>query len=127
LRGDAGQRALMAWSFGWKPASEISGTDWTAPYLAELITDPYDAVRLIAGRSLRRLPGFETFEYDFMESPGKRRLSRLKALEIWAQIQKTPGRTNSPATLIDATGELQRKTMIRLLTNRDNTPIVLNE
>src|SRR5262249_44698599 len=28
MKGDAGQRALLAWGMGWKPAQEISGQDW---------------------------------------------------------------------------------------------------
>ena len=31
LEGDAGQRALAAWSFGWEPAREASGSDWMGP------------------------------------------------------------------------------------------------
>ena len=59
LRGDAGARALWAWSLGWSPAQEASGsTDWMLLYLGELLTDPYDAVRYIAHRSLRSLPGY---------------------------------------------------------------------
>ncbi len=48
LRGDAGQRALLAWHMGWQPAREVSGTDWLAPYLAVLMTDPYMVVRFIS-------------------------------------------------------------------------------
>ena len=83
LKGDAGQRALMAWSLGWEPARAASGSDWMAPYLAQLLEDPYDAVRFIAYRSLRRLPGFSDFRYDYVDSPRQRAQARLKALEIW--------------------------------------------
>ena len=37
IRGDAGQRALMAWMMGWKPAQDASGTQWLPPYLAGLL------------------------------------------------------------------------------------------
>lgn len=127
VRGDAGQRALMAWSFGWEPARNISGSHWMAPYLAQLIADPYDAVRFIAGRSLRRLSGFQSFDYDFMGSRGHVRLASQRAFETWTQIPPVPGRTNSPATLIDSHGALQKETISRLLKQRNNTPIVLNE
>ena len=59
LRGDAGQRALIAWSMGWTPAREASGAGWMAPFLSTLLIDPYAAIRYIAGRSLRRLPEYE--------------------------------------------------------------------
>ena len=42
LSGDAGNRALTAWSMGWSPAQEASGTSWMLPYLALGLDDPYD-------------------------------------------------------------------------------------
>ena len=63
LKGDAGQRAIVAQAFGWPPAQRASGTNWMAPYLALLLNDPYDAVRYIAAtvaarhcRDTRRSP-----------------------------------------------------------------------
>jgi hypothetical protein len=58
LKGDAGQRAIVAQSMGWGPAQQASGAGWIAPYLALMQKDPYDAVRHIAARSLRTLPPF---------------------------------------------------------------------
>jgi Cytochrome c554 and c-prime len=58
LKGDAGQRAIVAQSMGWKPAQQASGAGWMAPYLALMQKDPYDAVRHIATRSLGTLPPF---------------------------------------------------------------------
>src|SRR5205823_2491003 len=72
LRGDAGQRALVAWSMGWKPAQEVAGTSWMPPYLSLLLDDPYDAVRFIAGRSLRSLPAFAEFSSDPVASRPQR-------------------------------------------------------
>jgi hypothetical protein len=58
LKGDAGQRAIVAQAMGWPPAQQASGSAWLAPYLALTQKDQYDAVRLIASRSLRTLPPF---------------------------------------------------------------------
>jgi cytochrome c552/cytochrome c554/c'-like protein len=58
LKGDAGQRAIVAQSMGWGPAQQASGAGWIAPYLALMEKDPYDAVRHIAARSLKTLPPF---------------------------------------------------------------------
>jgi hypothetical protein len=58
LKGDAGQRAIVAQSMGWAPAQQASGTGWLTPYLALLAKDTYDAVRYIASRSLHTLPPF---------------------------------------------------------------------
>src|SRR6185503_10115548 len=33
LRGDAGQRAIVAWSYGWDDGLKVSGNHWQAPVL----------------------------------------------------------------------------------------------
>jgi len=58
LKGDAGQRAIVAQAMGWDAAQRASGSAWLAPYLALAERDQYDAVRLIAARSRRTLPPF---------------------------------------------------------------------
>ncbi len=58
LKGDAGQRAIVAQSMGWPPAQRASGTAWLTPYLALMSKDGYDAVRYIAARALLTLPPF---------------------------------------------------------------------
>jgi hypothetical protein len=58
LKGDAGQRAIVAQAMGRSPAQEASGTAWLTPYLALTQKDHYDAVRMIATRSLMTLPPF---------------------------------------------------------------------
>jgi hypothetical protein len=62
LRGDAGQRAIIAQSMGWAPAQLASARGWLQPYLALLQRDSYDAVRYIASRSLASLPEFRRDE-----------------------------------------------------------------
>jgi hypothetical protein len=65
LRGDAGQRAIVAQSMGWAPAQQAlpaSSRGWLQPYLALLQKDSYDAVRYIASRSLKSLPAFRRDE-----------------------------------------------------------------
>ena len=60
-----------------------------APYLATLLEDPYPVVRYIAARSLKELPGFETFSYDYVATgPGDLRESRERALDIWGRTAK---------------------------------------
>ena len=58
LKGDAGQRAIVAQSMGWAPAQQASGAGWMAPFLALMQQDVYDAVRYIATRSRGTLPPF---------------------------------------------------------------------
>jgi hypothetical protein len=72
LQGDAGQRALSAWYAGWDEAHAASGDAWIATALAPLLDDPYDAVRVIAGRSMSTLPGFEELDYNPVGDPAYR-------------------------------------------------------
>jgi hypothetical protein len=136
LRGDAGQRALMAWSMGWHEAHAASGADWQAPLVAQLLEDPYDAVRLIASRTLRGWPHFNEFDIDLSASPQQRSADRQRVWEVWEQQrqreQSQPGagrlnRQPRSAILIDETGALMRSELERLLEQRDDREIRLLE
>jgi hypothetical protein len=123
LQGDAGQRALAAWTMGWEPARDASGEGWLAPYLAELIMDPYDAVRFIAYRSLRRRRGFEAFAYDFVGPPAAREAARRRVLAAWEQTPPAAG----DAVLVGPAGRIDRETRARLLRGRDDRRVWLRE
>jgi hypothetical protein len=125
LRGDAGQRALAAWSMGWQPAQRASGTTWTAPYLSVLLNDPYDAVRFIAYRALRSQPGFAQFDYDFIAPPERRIADRFRAMDLWLSTRGAARR--DPALLLDADGEPDGAAVIRLYEQRDDTLVNLVE
>ncbi|MCZ6598284.1 MAG: C cytochrome precursor, partial [Planctomycetota bacterium] len=115
LRGDAAQRALMAWSFGWEDARAASGTGWMVPFLGVLMADPYDAVRFIAQRSLRSYPGFREFEQDANMVPG-----REEQIELMKRfIVSLRGRTPEPL--------LDKVIFDRLLGERDQRPVILFE
>ena len=126
LRGDAGQRALTAWSYGWKPAQETSGTSWMAPYLGELLGDPYDAVRFIAARSLRSLPGFENLQYDFTGDRQARIEAAVGALRAWRTGAQARARRD-PQLLFGLDGALDTTAMRRLFDQRDTRPLFLRE
>src|SRR5439155_4582384 len=65
IKGDAGQRALIAWGMGWEPAQKTAGRDWLYPYLIYSMSDPYAAVRFDAWKSLQTLPGFSDFPFNY--------------------------------------------------------------
>lgn len=90
LKGDAGQRALIAWHMGWPPAKDVSGQDWLPPYLAELLVDPYSTVRYVAQRSLKRLPGYEDLGYDYIGPEAGRAATRQRVLDKWNAGTKPP-------------------------------------
>lgn len=121
LRGDAGQRALAAWYAGWAAAQDASGADWQAAHLAELLTDPYDAVRLIAARSLKTLPGYADSEYDAIAPPAQRATDRDAARAAF------PTTRPAPAVLIGADGRPDRAAIDRLLSNRNDRILNLTE
>jgi hypothetical protein len=125
LKGDAGQRALMAWSMGWDAARQASGTDWMPAYLAPLLDDPYDAVRYIAQRSLKRLPGYAAFEYDFLGTAATRQAAAQRVMLQWRQAPRVAG--EQPSVLLDARGQLRQAEFLRLLAQRNEQPVMLNE
>jgi hypothetical protein len=127
LRGDAGQRALLAFGFGWEPAMQASGSDWSAPILGILMDDPYDAVRYIAGRSLRRVPGFERLDYDFVPAPETRPRAAPRVLAAFQQERSKRAGTSRPELLIDAAGRLDQARVAELLRARDMRPVHLLE
>jgi hypothetical protein len=127
LRGDAGQRAIVAWSMGWAPAQEASGTDWTVPYLSALLDDPYDAVRIIAARSLRSLPGFPAFTYDFLVPSTERVTSVAGILNAWRRARRPAQMRTDSALLVNADGSLKGDVVNRLLRERDNRRVSLRE
>lgn len=124
LRGDAGQRALMAWSLGWDSARQVSGSDWMPPFLGQLLEDPYDAVRFIAARSLRRSESFADWSYEFFGPTEVRAAAHREVLERW---QSLPHGADKPAVLIDANGTVNRDLQQRLLRQRDDRVVSLAE
>ena len=130
LTGDAVQRIVIAWHMGWEPALKASGKNWQSPLLAQLLQDPYSAVRFVAHKSLQKLPGYKNFQgskpYDFI-APEKERqqfqdgfLQRLRAAP-----NKAPAH---PETVLwKADGTLQMDQILKLLKQRDDRRILLAE
>ncbi|MEM7316935.1 MAG: cytochrome c3 family protein, partial [Planctomycetota bacterium] len=125
LRGDAGQRAIAGWHYGWEPAQQASGTDWMAPYLAELLADDYDVVRFIGYHSLTDMPGYSGFEYDFVGSVESRQKGKLQAETIWENWLPRPEPNGS--LLIDSQGSLLENAFDRMRKERSNKRVILIE
>ena len=126
LRGEAGQRALLAWSFGWKEALAASGSDWVAPYLSLLLEDPYHAVRFVAARSARKLPEFEDIEFDYLAPEDDRFAASQRFLERWA-LARAADEPARPALLLGEGGVWLEEKVSELLERRNNEDIVLQE
>ena len=125
LKGDAGQRAIAGWHFGWAPAQKASGKRWMAPYLAELLTDSYDVVRFIGYHALKEMPGFGDFDYDFVGSEQAKELGRNEALKLWKDSNDKA--SPSSALLINDQSELIEKVIRKMRDQRIDPPIKLIE
>lgn len=127
VNGHAAQRVILAWHVGWEPAQQASGKDWLAPMIAPLLADPYGAVRHVAAASLRTLPGFEKFSYDFMAPAKSLVQSSLQAINQWRTDGAKPPSRLGEAILIGPDGALDELTLKRLIATRDNRPVTVSE
>jgi hypothetical protein len=125
LEGDAAQRTIVGWHLGWGPAREASGDEWIAPYLAQLLADPYAATRRVAYRSIVTLPGFEGFRYDYVDAPASLASKADEAVERWRRQQRSA--SDRPQLLIDAGRNLRLDVWLRLLDERDERPLTIRE
>jgi predicted CXXCH cytochrome family protein len=127
LRGDAAQRVIVAWHMGWSSAQQASGADWQAPFLAQLLDDPYSAIRFVAFRSLQTLAPFGDFEYDFIGSPEQRLNAKQRALQLWNRHRVSRPNRYGMRALFDAEGQFLQKTVDRLVQARDDRPVSISE
>ena len=125
LKGDAAQRALMAWSMGWEDARKASGSDWMVFYLTDLMFDDYDAIRYIAYRSLRQISGFQSVVYDHLRPEEERDRVMREILALWHS--KTKQRPTDAKLLYDPKGDIMYPAYERLRQLRDDRPILLTE
>jgi hypothetical protein len=127
LAGDAGQRAIIAQAMGWTPAQTASGTDWMLPHLAQLLDDPYDAVRFIAGRSLGTLPEFSSFEYDFTAPVERRRDAQRRVMTTFSRVRSRLPRPGDPRLLLTPEADVDVSRTLALLKQRNNRNMLLRE
>ena len=127
LKGNAAQRVIAAWHFGWEPAQMASGNDWQAPFLAQLLDDPYAAIRFVAHRALVSLPGYVEFAYDFVAPQADRRAAQRAALAQWSPDRSTFSQDRIAPLLINADGRLHQPRVSELIEQRDQRPIYITE
>jgi hypothetical protein len=128
LKGDASLRALTAWSMGWKPAQTASGSEWMVPYLALMMEDSYEAVRYIAGRSLKRQNRYRELPYDFLGAQKERKEMLELLMEDWMAGRLKDYSGGALANLLmDDKGLIDGPEFARCLSERDTRLIGLNE
>ena len=127
VKGDAGQRALIASGMGWESAQKIAGRDWLYPYLTYSMSDPYPAVRFDAWKSLQTLPGFSEFPFTYTASDRSIADMAARAYEKWLHEVRDPNAIYKPETAIDPDGRFHEDIFQRLRRERDNKSIILAE
>ena len=129
LSGDPAQRALMAWSMGWEPARQASGTQWMVPYLCLLLLDRYDAVRYTAQRSLRLYPEYRAAATDSVAGATMAQQNEMEnlILDEWYRRFPTSGGKSGSRFLISSDGTIDQARFGRLVTLRGNYHLVLFE
>lgn len=129
LSGDAVQRALMAWSMGWEPARQASGTQWMVPYLCTLLVDPYDAVRFRAQRSLLRFPEYSAVVADSVAGAAKDQQSEMMSsvLTEWYRRFPASGGRSGSHLLIQPDARIDKTRLTRFAAKRKDHGLVLFE
>jgi len=126
-QGDAALRIITAWHMGWGPALAASGKDWQPAMLATLLNDPYSAIRFVASRSLRSLPGFEEFAFDFLASPRACDGAVSRAIETWRSTRSDQTQVEERSVLLDQAGNVKQEEIDRLRNGRNNQPVSIAE
>ena len=127
LKGDAGQRALIALNMGWAPAQKAAGTDWLYPYLIFELNDPYAAVRFGAWKSLQTLPGFERHAFDYTVDDAQQKDALDQAYRKWWFEVRNKNGGYRPQTILESTGMFRQDVFDRLLDQRSKKKMVLAE
>ena len=112
---------------GWEPAHVASGRQWLAPFLALSLEDPYSAVRCVPYNSLRKIPEYSDFAYDFVGPESQRSDAKQRALQIWDRMRSQATIPPAPQIPLSANGTIQREVVDRLLSKRDNRPVEISE
>ena len=127
LKGDAGQRALIAWGMGWESAQKTAGRGWLYPYLIYTLTDSYAAVRFDAWKSLQTLPGFSDYPFTYTAPDRALGEAATRAYEKWQREVRNVNAVYQPETAIDSDGHFRKDVFQRLRSERDEKPIFLAE
>jgi predicted CXXCH cytochrome family protein len=127
LKGHAAQRVITAWHAGWKPAQVAAGDDWLAPFQARLLQDPYGVVRYVAHTQLKKLPGFQDFQYDFLGDDAALAAKVKESIDLWKTFDRGDTARSGEEILIGDDGQLNEAAVQTLLRQRDNRTVEIRE
>ena len=97
------------------------------PLLAQLLIDPYDAVRNRAAITLKSISGYENLDYDFLSGEEDRLQARENVMQGWDAQAGSRAAAEQNNLLLDASGRLNQKDFNRLLRWRDDRNVFLSE
>jgi hypothetical protein len=81
----------------------------------------------VAGRSLRRLPGFEDLHYDYVSSEAQRTEIQEQVLHEYSGRSLMRQSHHSPQRLLTPEGDMQEDRVQKLLEQRDDQPVRIKE
>ena len=105
-------------------ARDASGTAWLEPYLLVGMLDRYDAIRFIAQRAYKSLPDSEPIDFDFVAPSSIRTQVITERLD---QFCDEANLTSDARVLIDGNGKVDRERLNRLLKDRNERPVNIQE
>jgi hypothetical protein len=126
LRGDAAQRATVAWHMGQPWALEVSGKNWVEPFLSRLLVDPYSAVRLIAHRSLTQVTG-DNIPFDYLGTEEGQQRVMQTYIDRWQNNARTLDQVPPPTTLVEGPGQVRWNIVETIYQQRDNRRLFISE
>jgi hypothetical protein len=110
---------------GWTEAHKATDPHWLVFYLTNLMFDDYDATRYIAHRSLKRIPGFESLEFDHLQPDQERGRVMDWVMSTWMGSGKS--RPTDARLLFAPNGEIRFDIFSKLMQQQDKRPIVITE
>ncbi|HJT32414.1 MAG TPA: cytochrome c3 family protein [Pirellulales bacterium] len=126
LRGNSIQRVLLAWVAGWTPAVETSDGRRLVPHLAQLLTDPSPAIRLVAYRSIRSIAPELVENYNFVSPEAEQLAVQRGILDGWRRAASDE-RATDELLFIAPDGQLQADKINELLRGRDPEEVQVRE
>ena len=81
----------------------------------------------MAQRSLEKLPGFEEFDYDFLDPPPRRRGAARRARDHWTGLPFEGAGRAGPEILLRGPRDPVLTEVARVARERDNSPVVIQE
>jgi len=125
-RSDARSRAVVAGAFSWPPAQQASGRDWPGLLLTRILEEErYPAVRYLAHRALKSLPG-GAGDYNYLAQPS-RRAAQIRELQMSLRDAPRPDRKRYPALPLTAEGLYSEDVLDRLLRGRKDPDLGVHE